>query len=128
MSDLRLWIEHKDTYTYPDVMVVWGGLKFVAGRTDTITNPQIIIKVLSESTVGYDRSDKFQAYWTLDSLAECILVDPYRLRVEYFRRLNEKEGRLLVLTKADERLKREAIAVEMPLNQIYRNVSWYNAQ
>jgi Uma2 family endonuclease len=123
-SDLRLWLEKRQYYTYPDVMVVCGDLEFVKGRTDTITNPKVIIEVLSESTENYDRSKKFHAYWTLDSLAEYVLIDQYRPRVEYFRQVSEKEWLLRVLTKVDDVLKLETIGVEIPLETIYHNVAW----
>jgi Uma2 family endonuclease len=122
ISDLRLWAEKKDLYTYPDVMVICGGLEFVEGRTDTITNPKVIIEVLSKSTEAYDRSDKFQAYWSLDSFEEYVLIDQYRVHVEYFRRTSDKEWILRVLTKTDDILKLESIGVEISLNTIYRNV------
>ena len=124
IGDVRLWIEQRQFYTYPDVMVVCGSLEFVEGRTDTVTNPQIIIEVLSESTENYDRSKKFHAYWTLDSLTEYVLVDQYRQRVEYFCRASEKEWLLRVLTKEDDVLKLETIGVEIPLEIIYHNVAW----
>lgn len=123
-SDLRLWLEQKDFYLYPDVMVVCGQPKFFAERRDTITNPTVIVEVLSESTERYDRSDKFHAYWTLETLEEYALVDQYRMQVEYFRRLNEKEWRLIVLTKPHEVLSLESVGVDIPLEQIYRQVTW----
>ncbi len=124
ISDLRLWIERRNLYTYPDVMVICGGLQFVEGRTDTITNPKIIIEVLSKSTEGYNRGDKFHAYWTLDTFEEYILVDQYRVHVEYFRRIDEKVWEINVLTKEDETLNLKSIEVEIPLNKIYRNVTF----
>jgi Uma2 family endonuclease len=124
MGDIRVWIEQRRFYVYPDVMVICGQPKFVKGRTDTITNPQVIIEVLSESTEKYDRTEKFQAYWMLDSLAEYILIDQYRLRVDYFRQLNERDWLLRVLTKPEDRLTLESIGLEIPLSDIYRNVAW----
>jgi Uma2 family endonuclease len=123
-TDLRVWIAKRDIYVYPDLIVVCGTLELVEGRTDTITNPQVIMEVLSDSTERYDRGEKFRAYWSLDSLEEYVLLDQYRSRVEYFRRLSEKEWQLLVLTQAEDRLVLTALGVEMPLSQIYRNVSW----
>ncbi len=123
-GDLRLWIAARDIFTYPDVMVICGSAQFYEQRTDTITNPTVIFEVLSKSTEGYDRSDKFHAYWTLATFEEYILVDQYRLQVEYFRRLNEKEWRLIVLTKADDSLRLEAVGLEISLEQIYRHVTW----
>lgn len=124
MSDLRVWIEKNNRYVYPDVTVVCGKPQLLEGRPDTITNPQIIIEVLSETTESIDRGDKFRAYWTLDPLAEYILIDQYRRRVEYFRRLDEKTWELRVLTKQDDVLALQSIAIDIPLPAIYRNVTW----
>lgn len=124
IGDVRLWIEQRDSYTYPDVMAICGEPEFVEGRPDTVINPKVIIEVLSESTESYDRGDKFQAYWTLDSFEEYVLVDQYRMRVEYFKRISEKEWRLRILTKPDDELAFESIDVTIPLDEIYRNVTW----
>lgn len=123
-GDVRVWIEARDFFVYPDVMVVCGELQLVEGRNDTLTNPQVICEVLSESTEGYDRGNKFRAYWTLDSLKEYILIDQYRLRVDYFRQVSEKEWRLLVLSQPEENLTLESVGVELPLAEIYRNVAF----
>lgn len=74
MGDIRLWIEKKNLYTYPDVMVMCGQPRFAPGRTDTITNPKVIIEVLLKSTTEYDYSDKFHAYWTIDTFEEYVLT------------------------------------------------------
>ncbi len=124
MNDLRLWVEQKNQATYPDVMVVCEGLKFADGRMDTITNPQIIIEVLSKSTEAYDRSDKFHAYWTLETLKEYVLIDQYRIRVEYFRRLDEKTWELRIFTQLDDLLSLKSIEIKIPLDKIYHKVTW----
>jgi Uma2 family endonuclease len=74
MGDIRLWIEKKNLYTYPDVIVMCGQPRFAPGRTDTITNPKVIIEVLLKSTTEYDYSDKFHAYWTIDTFEEYVLT------------------------------------------------------
>lgn len=124
VNDLRVWVEQKDLGAYPDVMVVCGGLEFLEGRTDTVINPKIIIEVLSESTAIYDKGDKFYAYWTLDTFEEYVLVDQYQIRVEYFRRVDEKIWELRVFTKLDDYLTLQSIDVALPLDRIYRNVDW----
>src|SRR4028118_1329739 len=82
VTDQRLWIPKKRIYTYPDVMVVQGELQFQEGRTDTITNPVMIAEVLSKSTAGYDRGDKFAAYRTIPSFQEHVLIEQYTMHVE----------------------------------------------
>ncbi len=124
MSDLRVWIAKENRYTYPDVIVVCGKPQLLERRTDTIVNPTIIIEVLSQSTESIDRSDKFRAYWTLDTLVEYVLIDQYRSRVEYFHQLDEKTWELRVFTKMSDALMLRAIETDIPLSKIYRNVSW----
>lgn len=124
VADLRVWIEKRDRYVYPDVMVICGDPSFVEGRTDTITNPKVIIEVLSESTEHYDRNSKFHAYWTLAGFEEYVLIDQSQMRVEYFRRMSDKEWLLRVLTKPEDILFFESVGVEITLNKIYRNVTW----
>lgn len=83
-SDLRLWIPQVRLYTYPDVMLVSGQLQFAEGRKDTITNPMIIVEVLSESTANYDRGEKFRLYRTIPTLQEYILISQSEMHVEQF--------------------------------------------
>ena len=82
--DQRLWIPALKEYTYPDVMVVAKPLEMQVGRKDTITNPCLIVEVLSRSTQSRDRSEKFAAYRTIDTFQEYILIDQYRIHVEHY--------------------------------------------
>ncbi len=123
MGDLKVWLEERDYYTYPDIMVICGEPEFVGERTDMVTNPVVIIEVLSKSTAEYDRSDKLHASFTLASLQEYVLIDQYRMKVEYFRR-KDQLWELRVFTKAEESLGLKSIGVDIPLSQIYRQVKW----
>jgi Uma2 family endonuclease len=51
-----------------------------------VTNPSVIIEVLSESTERYDRDGKFQLYKQIASLREYVLVAQHERRIEVFRR------------------------------------------
>ena len=67
---------------YPDVVVTCG--KADAGDEQTIVDPKLVIEVLSPSTKGYDKRDKFILYRTLPSLGEYVLIDPAKRQVEVF--------------------------------------------
>jgi Uma2 family endonuclease len=67
---------------YPDVVVTCG--KAEAGDEKIITDPKLIIEMLSPSTKGYDQRDKFILYRSLPSLREYALIDPTDRRVEVF--------------------------------------------
>lgn len=57
---------------YPDVMVTCGQAE--AGDEQSVTDPKLIIEVLSARTRVYDKRDKFITYRTLSSLLECVLI------------------------------------------------------
>ena len=67
---------------YPDVVVGCG--KADAGDEQTVTNPTLIMEVLSPSTKGYDKREKFILYRTLASLREYALIDPVKRELEVF--------------------------------------------
>jgi Uma2 family endonuclease len=55
-------------------MVIFGLPEYRNNRTDTITNPQVIVEVLSKSTKNYAQSDKFAFYKTLPTFREYIAI------------------------------------------------------
>src|ERR1017187_5873973 len=85
-SDMRVRVNAKGLYTYPDVVVVCGEPQFLDERRDTLLNPTLIVEVLSESTEQYDRGRKFEHYRPLESLAEYLLVSSERVSVERYTR------------------------------------------
>jgi Uma2 family endonuclease len=51
-----------------------------------VTNPTLIVEVLSESTEKYDRGEKFAHYMRIPSLQEYVLVSQSERRIEVYRR------------------------------------------
>ena len=60
-----------------------------------MTDPKLIVEVLSPGTRGYDQRDKFVLYRTLASLREYVLIDPTNRQVEVF---TWKDGGVWLLT------------------------------
>ena len=56
-SDLRVLISATGLFVYPDVSVVCDPMELFDG--DNLTNPTLIVEVLSDSTETYDRTTKF---------------------------------------------------------------------
>ncbi len=79
-SDMRVHTGD-DVNTFPDVAVVCGPRAYHRGRTDTLTNPMLIVEVLSPSTQGYDRGEKWDHYQTIPTLTDYLLVSPDDARV-----------------------------------------------
>ncbi|MBX3229420.1 MAG: Uma2 family endonuclease [Labilithrix sp.] len=59
---------------YPDALVICGGVLRDPSDRNTVTNPTLVIEVLSESTEAYDRGKKFEHYRSCPSLVEYVLV------------------------------------------------------
>jgi Uma2 family endonuclease len=124
MGDLRLWIPQKLTYTYPDVMILAGEPEFFNNRKDIILNPQIIVEVLSKSTKGYDREDKFQAYRTISTFQEYLLIDQTRIHVEQFSKTGKKQWTLREYDEEDEAIALVTVPFEISLQDLYNKVKF----
>jgi Uma2 family endonuclease len=118
-SDLKVGIPRANAYFYPDVTVVCGETKFIAGKSEVISNPIVILEVLSESTSNFDRGVKFLAYQKIETLQEYILVTQSEILVEHYVR---KDSTSWIYTEFDEReaiLKLSSIGCNIKLNDIY---------
>lgn len=87
IADMKAWIESKNRFYYPDVMVTCDLRDRETSKHKRF--PCLIVEVLSPSTEAFDRGDKFADYQTLESLQEYVLINPSRHRIECFRRGND---------------------------------------
>ena len=84
-SDLRLEIDATH-FAYADAVVVCRPLTLRPGTTDVVTNPALVVEVLSRSTEAYDRGDKQGSYLALPSVEHFLLVSQREPRVELYTR------------------------------------------
>ncbi|PPJ63407.1 Uma2 family endonuclease [Cuspidothrix issatschenkoi] len=128
MGDMRLWIPQKLIYTYPDVIIIADEAEFFNNRTDTITNPQVIIEVLSKSTKSYDREDKFAAYRTIPTFQEYLLIDQNRIHVEQFSKIGKKRWNLCEYDEEDENISLITVPFTISLQDLYNKVNFEVAE
>jgi Uma2 family endonuclease len=124
ISDMRVKVSSTGMYTYPDVVAVCGGPAFEDRQVDTLINPTLIVEVLSPSTEGYDRGEKFAHYRRLESLQDYVLVAQDKVRVEHFVRRDDASGQW-VLTEISEpggTLHLASIGCDLSLSDIYDRV------
>lgn len=124
IGDVRLWIPQKRIYTYPDVMIVAGEPEYFNNRTDTITNPQVIVEVLSKSTKGHDREDKFEAYRTIATFEEYLLIDQTRFHVEQFSKTAKKRWLVSEYDEEDEAIALNSVSFQISLLDLYNKVKF----
>jgi len=123
-ADMRLWVEAKRLMTYPDVMVVCGEPKHHEDRTDVITNPLVIVEVLSKSSEDYDRGDKFKLYQAIPAFREYILIDQYAVHVEQYYLEAPMKWAVREYNRLTDILKFATIDFEISLQDIYRRVKF----
>ena len=123
-TELRLRVNPDRLYTYPDINVVCGELKLADDRSDTAVNSTLLIEVLSPSTEARDRGFKFTHYRHIESLREYILVWQSEPRVEIYRRQPTGEWLLSEVSGLESSCRFDSLGCEIPLFEIYRNVSF----
>jgi Uma2 family endonuclease len=77
----------KGMFSYPDVAIVCGEPQFHDEHRDVLTNPTVIIEILSASTEVFDRDEKFRRYQThIDTLRDYVLVSQALPLIQIFSR------------------------------------------
>jgi Uma2 family endonuclease len=87
-SDQRVRVVATGRATYPDASLVCGPIERdpVDPSGSTITNPTLVVEVLSPSTEEDDRGAKWHHYQLIPSLREYVLVNQTHARIERYRR------------------------------------------
>lgn len=83
-SDTKIRIEQYNKFVYPDAVVICEKPAFYQNRKDTITNPLVVVELLSDSTKEYDRTLKYEYYRTIPSFKEYVLVHQDRKHVSVY--------------------------------------------
>jgi Uma2 family endonuclease len=119
-SDVRISIRETRLVTYPDASVVCGQLETDPEDPDAITNPRLVVEVLSDSTEAYDRGAKAAHYRRIPSLEEYVLLSQDEPRIEVYRRV--APGRWeLVEARAPERIALASLGVELDVAAVFGN-------
>jgi Uma2 family endonuclease len=121
-SDMRVAIPQARRYVYPDITVLCGPASFEDPCDDTLTNPTLIIEILSPSTERYDRGKKFQAYQTLESFQEYLLIAQDAIVVEHFVRRSDKLWTFEVITDPNAVMTLTSIECTLRLEDIYEKI------
>jgi len=121
-SDLRVLVSATGLFTYPDATVVCGPLDVFDG--DNLTNPTLLVEVLSDSTEKYDRTTKFDHYRKIPSLKEVLFVSQEQPIVELFHREEDGSWKLTDARGLEASIELSSISVSVPLAEIYDNVEF----
>ena len=127
-SDMRLRIQTADTCAYPDVVVLCDKPAFYDQRKDVLTDANLVAEVLSPSTEGYDRGEKFALYRGLTGLRHYLLIAQDRLALDLFTRQPDGRWLLEAYTDADAAIPLEAIGCTLRLGEVYDKVEFMSLE
>ena len=118
-SDLRLRVEATKRSAYPDVTIVCDDPETSALDRAAVTNPTVLIEVLSPSTESTDRIEKWAHYRRIPSLQAYVLVSQTEQRIEAYRR----DGTRWIYEEAgpSETLRIGGLEVDVAVDSLYAN-------
>lgn len=123
-SDLRVKVNASGLYTYPDASIVCGELQFDDAQKDTLTNPTVLIEVLSESTEKYDRGAKSGHYRQIAALQEIVLISQDEPLVERFTRQANGGWLLIESRELSDEVHLQSVGISITLSELYRDVAF----
>lgn len=118
-SDLRVRVVATGLSTYPDLTVVCSRLETDPADDNAVTNPTLIVEVLSSSSEAYDRGEKFAHYRRVPSLREYVLVSHRASIIEVWRRNDSNRWELAREARAGERAELASIGCNLAVDEVY---------
>ena len=85
------------------------------------------MEVLSPSTQGYDRGEKFRKYRSIPSLAEYLLISQSEPYIEHYFKVDSKPEKsdiwqFQISDRLDQKITLPSLNIDIPLAEIYRRI------
>ncbi|MEL6941406.1 MAG: Uma2 family endonuclease [Bacteroidota bacterium] len=126
-SDLKIRIEKNNSFVYPDAMLICGDIETSEQDSNSVTNPVLIVEVLSKSTERYDRSDKFRKYCSLASFKEYVLIDQYRPIVDILYKEDASYWKMISAIGLDASFYLHTLDLVVKMEDLYRGTQQLEA-
>jgi Uma2 family endonuclease len=128
-SNVKVYADHAMGAYNPDIAVTKGAgiIKSVkplgrVRRTKVITNPHIIVEVLSPATKDFDQTDKLADYKTLETLEQVIFIDPYKIHTHTFIRKGANQWLNLDFHSLEDMLPIVGKTETIALKDVYKKI------
>jgi Uma2 family endonuclease len=121
-SDMKVRIAAANVGAYPDVMVICGERQFYDDHRDVVTNPHLLVEVVSDSTEGYDRGQKFAHYRQLESLQAYLLIAQDRVAVDLYLRQDDRTWNLQSFDELAAAIALPTIEARLAVAEVYDKV------
>jgi Uma2 family endonuclease len=124
-SNLRVKVPEYPPYRYPDVAALCSEPIYEdLFGLEVLTNPALIVEVLSPSTISFDIGDKFTYYKSIESFTEYLLIDQEKPHVVLYTKRDEKVWLHQEFNSLSEIIFLSSLNCEISLNDIYENIEF----
>ncbi|MEY4904944.1 MAG: hypothetical protein RLZZ292_2759 [Bacteroidota bacterium] len=121
-SDLQVELSTNGHYKYPDMTIVCGQREFSEKNKNALTNPMLIVEVLSDGTAEYDKNGKFFFYRQMPSFREYVLIDQNKAIVTVYTKQSNQQWQFKEYIGIESIAHFETIDVQIPLAELYEGV------
>lgn len=118
-SNARVRVVASGNAYYPDASVVCDRLDVDPADDLSMTNPAVLVEVLSPSTADYDRTDKLLDYQRIPSLRHVVHVAQDEARVDVWSRSGDTWSHSSY--RPGEKVRIDAIGCVLDVASVYRN-------
>ena len=125
-SETAVAIDSLNRYFFPDMSAVCAEKTEDEGGTGIyrITNPALLVEVISESSDPYDRTEKFSAYRRLPSFREYLLIDSRRHLIETYYREERDLWRIGNYFDLDQEIELSTLGISVPMAVFYEGAAF----
>jgi Uma2 family endonuclease len=110
-------------FLYIPDLIVTISQEEVFDSVGNLLNPHSIIEVLSPSTEKKDRNKKKEAYQSIESLQEYVLIAQDSYKIEQYLRQGKTKWTVKIYDNANETCVL-TVGVKIKLNDLYKNTDW----
>lgn len=122
-SDLRVYVERVGLATFPDASVICGPLQqHGPSPAATAVNPTVLVEVTSDSSEEYDTGVKLEAYQTIPSARDYVIVSHRERRITVYHRADDATWTASVAVPG-ERVAVASLDTELEVDAVYRGSS-----
>ena len=119
-SDMKVHVNEGAEF-YPDATVVCRPVTFPEGDDCAVTNPVVIVEVLSPTTAVWDLTGKRERYATLASLQHYLVAHADAWQVHHYRRNPDGSWRV-TFHGAGDTIDLDAVGVTLSVDAVYAGV------
>lgn len=118
-ADGKVRVVDRGNSYYPDASVVCGPAQVAADDPNALTNPTLMIEVLSEGTERFDRGRKFLDYQRIPSLKHYLMISQDQRRVEHYRRNDDEKTWTLTICEAGSAVELPDLGGRLDVDELY---------